>query len=98
MFTIKLQRGHTTRLVQADSVQIFAAGPAKQMAADPKDRTNDVREISVMVEGAGSTSINRVFYVAKVKCWAHETEAVNVFDTVYIENDRGATTEIVRPF
>lgn len=94
MFTVKLYRGHTSRYVQADSVEVFAAGPAAGIAEEPKDRTNDVREISIVVEGSNN---NRVFYVAKGPCWVHEASAVDVYDVAYIENECGATTERVAP-
>ena len=96
MFTIKLYREHTTRIVQADSVEVFPAGPAEKMADDPAQRTNDVREIALV----GTADNSTVFYVAKVPCWAHEPpyNRRDVYDAVYIENERGATTEVVRPY
>ncbi len=95
MFTIKLYRGHSSRYVQADSVQVFPAGPAKKMADDPAKRTNDVREIAL-----SGTSGSSVYYVSKTFCWAHEApnNGFDVYDRAYIENDRGATTEIVSPY
>lgn len=88
MFTVKLYRGTTSLYVQGESVQVFAAGPAKALADDPAKRTNEVREVAVG---------GKAFYISKGKCWAHEANNINVFDVAYIENDRGATTEIVRP-
>lgn len=96
MFTVKLYRGHTAMFVQGDYIEIFPAGPACKMDDDPAKRTNDVREVSVVVEGGQEK--NRVFYVSKENCWAHESQSHYVFDVAYIENERGATTEVVRPY
>ena len=94
MFTIKLYRGHTMRLLQAESVQIFAAGPATKMADEVKDRTNDVREIAL----SGSQDGSQVFYVSKAKCWANQDNPTDVYNYAYIENALGATTEKVYPY
>ena len=95
MFTVKLVRGHTTKLVQAEQVDIYPAGPASGIADDPKDRTTDVLELVVK-----SGSHSEMFPIVdtkktKVLGWA---DSVVFFDAAYIENDRGCTTEIVRPY
>ena len=101
MFTIKLCRGSVTKLVQADEVNIYPAGPKSGgigfvgMAPEPKDRTNDIREIATLL---GERSA--VFYITypsepRPKGWSDEAE---FFDSAYIENDKGATTQIVRPY
>lgn len=92
MFTIKLYRGHTIKIVQADSIEVFAAGPAAKMADDPKQRTNDVRELSAVNEGKG----NQVFYICKQKCYADVHSSVYAY--AYIENAAGATTEKIYPY
>ena len=96
MFTIKLYRGHTMRLLQAESVEIFSAGPLEKTAPNPKDRTNDVREISL----CGGPNGCEVFYLAKegVKCWVSELQSQSLYNYAYVENDRGATTEKVYPY
>lgn len=94
MFTVKLYRGHTSRYVQAESVEVFPAGPLDGIADDPKYRTNDVREISVV---NGNT--NEVFYVASSQCWAHTLKgSPGVYNFAYIENEKGSTTEKIYPY
>lgn len=92
MFTVKLYKDHTIRLVQANQVDVYAAGPVSGIAADPKDRTNDVRELSCV---NGET--NQVFLITQSKepkeGWAFPT-----FDMAYIENENGATTQVIKPY
>jgi hypothetical protein len=100
MFTIKLCRGHVTKLVQADEIDIYPSGPAPNSDSDPSQRTNDIREIAIRLgdrteayyithcKGAGLVSPH-------IQGWDDGTQ---FFDTAYIENDKGATTEIVRPY
>ena len=95
MFTIKLCKGSVTKLVQAEEVNIYPAGPKSGMAPEPQDRTNDVREIAIILGDRSDA-----FYVTypsepRPQGWAEETQ---FFDSAYIENDRGATTEVVRPY
>ncbi len=94
MFTVKLVKGSHTKLVQAEEVNICAAGPRNGIAKDPIDRTNDVREVAILGPR------NEAFYItspleSKPQGWALETQ---FFDAAYIENEAGATTEIVRPY
>ena len=96
MFTVKLIRGHITKIVQAEQVDIYPSGPmASDCPPDPKDRTTDVLELALK---AGSHYA--AFYVTdtskpRPQGWADHFE---FFDVAYIENERGATTEVVRPY
>jgi hypothetical protein len=95
MFTVKLVRGHTTKIVQAEQVDIYPAGPASGCAPDPKDRTTDVLEV-VIKSGTHQEAFPIVnTKKTEVSGWADGTV---FFDAAYIENDRGCTTEIVRPY
>jgi hypothetical protein len=94
MFTVKLVRCHVTKIIQAEEVNIYPSGPFSAMADDPGERTNDVREVYTSL---GAKSF--VFYVVKNAerpPWMHND--FQVFDSAYVENDAGATTEVVRPY
>jgi hypothetical protein len=93
MFTVKLYKGHSIKLIQAEQIDVYAVGPATGIADDPKERTNDVREVSCHC----GEKPNQVFYITVAK----EPKAgwpFPAFDMAYIENENGATTEVVRPY
>lgn len=94
MFTVKLCKGHSIKLVGAIEVDVHACGPASGTAPEPKDRTNDVREISIRKHD-GTTE---AFYVAQKPQPEGWAEAIDFYDVAYIENMNGATTETVRPY
>lgn len=98
MFTLKLYRGHTVRILEVESVQIFAAGPAAKMADEVEKRTNDVREIACVAPGAPN---GYAFYVTKdpkklgtrfMSAERWKLESANFYDYAYLENSSGATT------
>lgn len=94
MLTVKLQRGHTTKIVEAQAVEIFSAGPREKSADEPKDRTNDIREVSVV-----SHDRNEVFYIgqhAEEPWWGAKHSYL--YDRAYIENQNGKTVEVVQPY
>lgn len=97
MFTVKLVRGHVMKILEAEQVNIYPAGPAaKGCAPDPEDRTTDVLEVAIR-KADGCTE---AFYVVgagkpRPQGWA---DGVDFFDIAYVENERGATTEVVRPY
>jgi len=95
MFTVKLYRGHIVRMVQADQVDIYPVGPAAGTAPEPKDRTNDVREVATIL-GTRTDA----FFVADTSKGRPPgfAQEVQFFDSAFIENDHGATTEVVRPY
>lgn len=91
MFTVKLCKGHATKLVCGVEVNIY---PAHHNGDAPAK--NDVREVSVVPTDGPVKS----FFVAdpkkpRPKGWAEEVE---FFDVAYIENGHGATTETVRAY
>lgn len=97
MLTVKLYRGHTTRIVEATSVEIFACGKAKGSDDNPKLRTNKVREISVLTHSGN----HEVFFIAdddKQLANSHAGAQSHFWMGAYIENAHGATTETVRPY
>lgn len=101
MLTVKLYRGHTTRIVEATSVETFACGKAEGSDANPTLRTNKVREISVLTPGGAQ----EVFYVADDKKQFENSHGSgpqfggsHFWNGAYIENAHGATTETVRPY
>ena len=100
MFTVKLCRGHVTKLVQADEIDIYPSVPAPNSDSDPSQRTNDVREIAIRLgdrtEAYYITHCKGTSLVSpQITGWADGTQ---FFDTAYIENDKGATTEVVRTY
>lgn len=94
MFTLKLYRGHTSKFIEAESLEVFSAGPASGIDEDPTKRTNDVREISCVIPGKPAGA---VFYISTQKCWASELSK-DVFHYAYIENANGRTTERIYPY
>ena len=96
MFTVKLHKGHNIKLVEAKQVEVFPAGPVSGTAADPKERTNDVREISITPGWGTNSEINSVVYVSRGE--PKFDPPVEWYDEAYIENDKGATTQVIRPY
>lgn len=95
MFTVKLYKGHSIRLIQTSQIDVHPAGPLSAMAADPKDRTNDVRELDCK-----DGDSNQVFMIAgsREPGLKQTLRGFPVFDMAYIENEAGATTQVVRPY
>lgn len=95
MFTVKLMRGHTIKILQAEQVDIYPAGPATGIADEPKDRTTEVLE--VVLKNGDATQMFPIYDTGKPRpaSW-HDT--VEFFDMAYIENERGATTQVVKPY
>lgn len=94
MMTVKLYKGHITKLVEAVEINIFPCGRAEGSDQDPKLRTNKVREIEVVTH-SGKTA---VFYVSDGEAESQFGPGVETWNGAYIENAHGATTETVRPF
>ncbi len=99
MFTLKLYRGHTVRILEVESVSLFAAGPVAKLADEVKDRTNDVREIACVLPNNPNGC---VFYVTKdfkkvgAERWRFDN--AQFYNYAYLENSSGATTEKIYPF
>ena len=103
MLTVKLQLGHITKIVEADSVDIYPSGPREKMADEPKDRDASVIELSI----GHLTRQNEVFYLGcpngttpwdKALAWWGQEQGHWLYDRAYIENQNGKTVEIVQPF
>ena len=94
MFTLKLYRGHTIRILEVESIQVFAAGPAAVLPDDPKNRTNDVREIACVVP---SKHTGEVFYITQDIRKMRQT-GCEVYNYAYLENANGSTTERIYPY
>jgi hypothetical protein len=102
MLTVKLYRGHTTRIVEATSIEVFACGKAEGSDEKPTLRTNKVRELSVVNDVNGK---QEVFYIAddgEQFANSHGSGPYlgggHFWNGAYIENAHGATTETVRPY
>jgi hypothetical protein len=93
MFTVKLCKGHTMRLIEAVEVNIYPCGRAAGGDDDPSKRTNKVREIAVET----STGQHLAFYVG-YEPDTHLTGVTDWWDGAFIENAHGSTTENVRPY
>lgn len=85
MFTVKLMRGNTIKLVESETVHIYPAGKA---AAENEPCTDRVRGISVTLHGN-----MQVFHVGDDP--TQIAGDVDLYDCAYIENSNGATTERV---
>jgi len=94
MLTVKLYTDGKVTVVEGTKINVYAAGPNEGIADNPKDRLWDVIEISVE-----QGEKNKVFYLSSIKRprpkgWAAE---VDFYEKAYIENEHGATIEIVKP-
>jgi hypothetical protein len=90
MFTVKLVRNNTMRLVEAETINIYPAGlPDTEGTADnPAPLTNKIRGISVTLGGK-----MEVFHVGDDP--SQITGDVDLYECAYIENSNGSTTERV---
>ena len=102
MFTVKLQRGRDMKLVQAEEINIYPCGHADGSDQDPDKRTTAVLSIETRV-GAEADC----FWIADTKSGPDSrngkrpegfADCVIFYDCAYIENEHGATTEVVRPY
>lgn len=96
MLTVKLCKGHSTKIIEALDVSVFPCGKTEGSDINPKLRTNSVREIAVRT----SEGKYEAFWVGRPEN-ASQCEAGPVddlYDVAYIENAHGATTETVRPY
>jgi hypothetical protein len=97
MFTVKLIRGKVTKIVGANSINIFPAGkPAaddtvKEANQTVPEATNQVREMSVETINGGQPQTFFIGYEGAA-CIHGKVE---LWDVAYIENANGATTERV---
>lgn len=98
MFTVKFYKGHTAKIVEAETINIFAAGAQSGSDQNPALRTNKVREIQIVVPAQAKAD---VYYVGEpgvaVEGYAAE-DTPYFYDVAFIENSHGATTETVRPY
>lgn len=99
MFTVKLQKGHTMKIVEATEVNVYNCGPFPGSDTDPNKRVVDVREVA----GTSRDGESFAFYIvdpnkpipADRYGFAPELE---FWHCAYIENAHGATTETVRAY
>ena len=96
MFTVKLIRGKVTKIVSANSINIFPAGtPSNKNEGEGTTQipqaTNQVREMSVETTRGGQPETFFVGYEGAVCIHG----PVELWDCAYIENANGATTERV---
>lgn len=99
MFTVKLCKGHSIKLVEAVEVNVYPCGPALGSDKDPKKRTNALREIA----GITPEGTSFAYYVCdRSKPIPKDNfgfaDVVEFYDCAYIENARGATTETVHAY
>lgn len=94
MLTVKLQKGHMTKIIEALEVDVYPCGKAPGSDENPRLRTNAVREISVHTYGEGQ----QVFYVSEGDVDSHAGPSAEMWDVAYIENAHGATTERIRAY
>jgi hypothetical protein len=93
MLTVKLMKGHTMKIVEATTVNIFPAGkcepvPTPQGSEPMELPTCKVREISLDTY----RGVKEAYFVgnAGAEC---QYGPVELWDCAYIENVHGATTE-----
>jgi hypothetical protein len=95
MFTIKLYKGHSVKIVSGSQIDVYPAAQGQD-----ENQKNDVREIFVKGLGGVIDGPQDAFYVAdprkqRPSGWAEE---VVFYDRAIIENQHGATTEVVRSY
>lgn len=98
MFTVKFYKGHTSKIVEAEAINIFPAGATEtgEKAGKP---SNKVREIQIVAPFAKATA--DVYYVGEPNAEVLGyplNEMPPLYDVAFIENSHGATTETVRPY
>lgn len=98
MLTVKLMKGHVTKIVEAIEVNIYPAGKPEPVptpiGGQPTSLpTNKVREVAGSTPNGGSFA----FYISDsdAECQAG---VVDLWDCAYIENAHGATTERVHAY
>jgi hypothetical protein len=96
MFTVKLIRGKVTKIVGANSINIFPAGaPSNKNKGEGTtqipEATNQVREMSVETINGGQPQTFFIGYEG-ASCIHGQVE---LWEVAYIENANGATTERV---
>lgn len=96
MFTVKFYKGHNSKIVEAEGVNIFPAGvmPGEK----PGVRSNKVREVQVIGPAAAKAE---VYYIGEPGAAVEgypDNEMPPLYDVAFIENSHGATTETVRPY
>lgn len=93
MFTVKLYKGHAIKLVSAKEVNIFSSLKGNN------DEPIGVAEISIQ-SGMADGPDQQAFFIADTRNRprpAKFADTVEFYDSAYIENQHGATTQIVRP-
>lgn len=91
MFTVKLFKGKSIKLLCDKTVDVHAAGPSNPDDPDGKP-SSIVMEIVVA---------DQAFYVADVsggKTFPNFHKDQEFYDMAYIENAGGATTQTVKPY
>jgi hypothetical protein len=99
MLTVKLCKGHTTKIIEATEVNVYNCGPFAGSDADASKRVSDVREIAGTSWGGKSFAFYIVDPNKKIPddYYGFAREVI-FWDCAYIENAHGATTETVRAY
>lgn len=97
MFTVKFYKGHTSKIVEAETINIFPAGETETGEKSGKP-SNKVREVQIVLPAQAKAD---VYYVgepnAEVLGYPLD-EMPPIYDVAFIENSHGATTETVRAY
>lgn len=97
MFTVKFYKGHTSKIVEAECINIYPAG-ATETGDKPGTRTNKVREVQIVVPAAAKADVYYVGYSDAAIEGYPDIPVPTLYDVAFIENSHGATTETIRPY
>lgn len=93
MFTVKLFKGHAIKLVSAKEVNVFSSLQGND------DKPIGIAEISVQ-SGMADDPEQKAYFIADTRNRPRPknfADTVEFYDVAYIENQHGATTQVVRP-
>lgn len=97
MFTVKFYKGHQSKIVEAECINIFPAGVGEPN--EPKgSRSNKVREVQIVVPAAAKADVYYVGYSDAAIEGYPDIPVPTLYDVAFIENAHGATTETVRAY
>lgn len=101
MLTVKLCRGHHTKLVEANEVNIYPRGPKRD---DPDTSgPNAIREIAAKLGDDCKTFLvmncnDEGIAFAKKEFGKDFRDSTDIFDVAYIANEKGSTVDVIRPY
>lgn len=101
MFTVKLFKGHSVKLIQAEQVDVRHRLVDPQYAGVAEvSITNYQRGLDDVVK-ADKPALQQSFFIADTRkrpiAKQVFADTVELYDKAFIENQHGATTEVVNP-